>query len=258
MPDGGGPVIVHDRGDIGDGGEDPLVAAGEAGHEVRFDEAEHDAAVGLDIVTSHGNREPVAGRADGHERAGVMRVVVHHPVARQHLRADHGAQLVRGVDPVRAGAIDDDDLLRRHVRELGEDPGQQAIGRQRPRDVRDDDRHSLVRSDALPQWLAADGSAYRRREGRRLIRQPGNKGRLDDPHPCRRDLDVKAIMSVLQVNLHGRPLLGRGTLSMVHTSCQSAGGPPGRVAGWERLRRSRIDDVEVDLVHPIRLRTVLH
>src|SRR5687767_2485813 len=50
-------VVPHNRANVGDGREDPFVPAGEAGHEVRLDEPEHDPAVRLDVGTIEEHRE---------------------------------------------------------------------------------------------------------------------------------------------------------------------------------------------------------
>jgi hypothetical protein len=186
-------------------GKTPLVAAGEAGHEVRLDEPEHEAAVGLDVAARLRDREPVLGGAR-RQRAGLVRVVVQHTIALQHLRTHHGPQLVRRVRPVRAGAVDHDDVRRRHVSRLGENPGQQAIGQQRPGDVGDHDRHPLVHGDALAQRLSPDWGAHRLPVGRRLVGQALDEDGLDHPHPRRWELDVDAAVPVLQANLHRLPL----------------------------------------------------
>ena len=49
-------VIPHDRIDVRQCRKDPLVAAGESRHEVRFDEAEHDAPIGLDVAAAERDR----------------------------------------------------------------------------------------------------------------------------------------------------------------------------------------------------------
>ena len=47
------PVIVHDRIYVRHGRDDAFVPAREAGHEMRLDEAEHNAPVGLDVLAVH-------------------------------------------------------------------------------------------------------------------------------------------------------------------------------------------------------------
>jgi hypothetical protein len=82
VPDRGRVVVAHDRPDVGDRREDALVAAREAGHEVRLDESEHDAAVGLDVFAAEEHRPPEPVPAHRHERRGVVGGVVHDAVLR--------------------------------------------------------------------------------------------------------------------------------------------------------------------------------
>ena len=113
--------------DIGNRREDALVAAGEPRHEVRLDEAEHDAAVGFDVIPIH--RTP-AGRPAGANRRQsrrVMRIVVHDPHAPENLVADHGPQFVRSIRAMRARPVHDDQVIERHMAELLEHPRKQPV-----------------------------------------------------------------------------------------------------------------------------------
>ena len=127
IADGLGVVVAHDRGDVGHRREDPLVAAREAGHEVGLDEAQDDAPVGLHVVAVHQDRHAVRPGARGEQGRGVVGVVVDHAVAAQDVGADHRGQLLRGVGPVRARAVDDREPLGGHVVELREEPGQEPL-----------------------------------------------------------------------------------------------------------------------------------
>ena len=54
-------MVVHDGVDIRHRREDALVSAGETGHEVRLDEAHHDAPVRPDVLAVHVHVPPGEG-----------------------------------------------------------------------------------------------------------------------------------------------------------------------------------------------------
>ena len=87
--------------------------------------------------------------------------------------------------------------------------GRQTLGRQRPGDVRDDDRHPFVGRDAAPQWSPADGISDRGNEAGRLVGQTRHEGRLDDADTPDRKLDVQPVAAVLQMQLGRRRCHGR-------------------------------------------------
>ena len=95
-------VVAHDRGDVGHAGKDGLCAAGESGHEMRLDEAEDDASVGVHVVAVQQHRLSVLADPGGSQRGRIVRVVIDDAVAREHVAADHRRQLRRRVGPVRA------------------------------------------------------------------------------------------------------------------------------------------------------------
>ena len=81
-------------------GKTPLNPPGEAGHEVRLDEAEDDPAVGLHVVAIHQHGLAVAARAREGQALRVVGVVVHHPVPGEDRGPDHAGSAPRGVGPV--------------------------------------------------------------------------------------------------------------------------------------------------------------
>jgi hypothetical protein len=76
-------------------------------------------------------------------------VVVYDAVVGGHLPPDHPDELFLGVGAVRSSPVDYGEVLGRDVRELLEEPGQQAIGGQRAGDVRDRDGYPVGGSNCL-------------------------------------------------------------------------------------------------------------
>jgi hypothetical protein len=95
-------VVAHDRRDVGNAGKDGLVAAGEARHEVRLDEAQHDAPVGLNVLAVQPDFVPVFSDAGQRKGGRVMRVVIDDPAPREDVCAEHRLQFVGCVRAVGA------------------------------------------------------------------------------------------------------------------------------------------------------------
>ena len=179
-------VVVHDRVDVGEGRKHPFVAARKPRHEVRLDEAEHDAAVSFDPFPVQVHRMAVGRAAGKLEAGGLVRRVIDHAVAAQHAVAHHRPQFIDGVHPVRAGAVDDRDPAGGNVRQFLEQPRQQAVGRQRPGDVGDRDGQALSGEYALAQRTGGNRAAHGLAKRRRLVWQARDERRLDDAQAFRR------------------------------------------------------------------------
>ena len=197
-----GAVVVHDRIDVGQRREDPLVAAGEPGHEVGLDEAEHDAPVGLYVLAVEVDGPPVFALARGRERLRVVRRVVDDAVARHNLAPDHRGQLRDGIGAVRAGAVDDREVAWRNVLELGEEPREKSFRRKRARDVGDHDGDPLGGANQLAERARSERRADRVAERRRLVGQSRQEGRGEHRHVLGRDLRLQAVVAVVEPNSH--------------------------------------------------------
>ena len=145
-----------------------------------LDESEDDPLVRLDVRLVHPDGAAVLGLAGGRERRGVLGDVVHEAILFRDFPADHLLELGGRVGPVRARAVDDCKVRRRHVGKLREEPREEAIGGERPRDVGDHDRDPILRPDGLPERFAADRMPDRHGEGRRLVGHALDEARLDD------------------------------------------------------------------------------
>ena len=132
----------------------------------------------------------------------VVRVVVDDAVSRGDVVTHHRGELVGRVDSMRARAVDDYDLRGGHVAECGEQPRQQPIGRQRPRDVGDDDGDAVRRAHDLGQRTCLDRPRNRVEKCGVLVVQSSHEARLEDRHAAR-DVDVEPAVPVLQVHSHG-------------------------------------------------------
>ena len=112
----------------------------------------------------------------------VARVVVDDAHRREHLVAEHRAQLVVGVAAVRAGRDEDDDVLEPHEPlELLEQRRDDDLARLRARAVADADRDRLRRPRTTSRSGGpATGLAQRLEHGRALVRRRRRVQRLDD------------------------------------------------------------------------------
>ena len=178
VPDHLRVVVAHDRADVGDGRKDALVAAGEPRHEVRLDEAEHDPAVGLDVGAAQRRRLwPSSPAPTGTSVAGSCASWLTTRTRRNTSSPTIARSSSGRVRAMRAGAVDDHDAVERHVADLVEHPRQQPVGRQRARDVRDDDRHAVVR--ARPRREAARSRADGARRPRMPPARPAGRRRTE-------------------------------------------------------------------------------
>jgi hypothetical protein len=84
------------------------------------------------------------------------------------------------------------------VRDLPEEPGQEPLGRQRTRDVRDHDRDPVARADYLPKRRGRDRRPHRVLEGARLVRQSRHETRLDHRDGGRVRRELEPVPSILQ------------------------------------------------------------
>ena len=114
MADAGGVVERQRRLEAGEARRDELGAAGEAREEVRLDEAGRDADVGPRPFAVQPHRHIGAEAAHPRQRRPVARIVIDDPDRREHLVAEHRAQLLVGVAAVRSRGDEDDDVLEAH------------------------------------------------------------------------------------------------------------------------------------------------
>ena len=122
-------------------GRDELRPAREAREEVRLDEPRRDAHVGARPLAVQPHRDVGAEATHPRERRVVARIVVDDAHRREHLVAEHRAQLVVGVAAVRAGGDEHDDVFEAHEPvELLEDGRHDDLARLGPRAVADADR----------------------------------------------------------------------------------------------------------------------
>jgi hypothetical protein len=130
-----------------------------------------------------------------------VRVVVDHPIAGGNLRSDEGDDLLAGRRAVRAGADDDREAIRGHVGELGEEPRQQSVARERPRLVRNDDGHPVARPNDVGERRGLDRSSNRVAEGGRFVGKAGQVPGQNDVHLARQ-VDLEARRAVLKGDSH--------------------------------------------------------
>jgi hypothetical protein len=184
--------VQHHHGvDPGQAGGHHLRPTAEAGEEVRLDEPGGDPQVGLDPQGVQRQRHAVPGGAQGGQRAAVPRVVVHDPAPGQHVVAEHLAQLLGGVAPVRAGGHQDDDLApRRGGVDLLQQGVQDRAARLGPGAVADGDRHGHPGADLLAQRRHPQGVAQGVAQAGRRVRQRRVVLRGDHQSPVlQRDVD---------------------------------------------------------------------
>ena len=109
---------------------------------------------------------------------------------------------------MRAGPVDDHEALRGHVAQLGEEPGQEALGRQGARDVGDHHRDAMAGTHDLAQRPGAERAPHRLAEGRRFVGETLDVAGGHDRHVFRGDLDLEPVPAVLEVRLHAdKPIL---------------------------------------------------
>ena len=141
---------------------DELRTAGEAGEEVRLDEAGGDADIGGDPLAVEPHRHVGAVAAHPGQRALVAGIVVDDAHGGEHLVAEHRAQLVGRVAAMGAGGDEHDDVLEPHeALELLEQGGHDDLARLRARAVADADRDRPPAAHDLAQRRAGDGTAQR-------------------------------------------------------------------------------------------------
>ena len=198
--DHGGAVVVHDRVDVGHRGKDPLVAAGEPGHEVGLDESQHDPLVGLDVGPVHEDGATVRGPSGERERRGVPGRVIDDAVRGRHGPPDHALELRGRVPSVGARAVDDRDVAGGNVRQLLEEPRQEAFGGQGPRDVGNHHGDPVARADQVPERPGVDRGAHGLAERGGLVRQTRHEPGLDHRDVGGVRHQIEPIRPVLEAN----------------------------------------------------------
>ena len=103
---------------------------------------------------------------------------------------------------MRAGAVDDDKILRRNVAQFSKQPGQEPLGRQRARDVWNDDGHAIRRRYEVFQRFGIERGAYGLAELDGFIGQAGQKAWGKQGNVGGRKVYVQSVLAILKVNLH--------------------------------------------------------
>ena len=151
-------VVLVDGGGVADAGQDALAPAGEAGEEVRLDEALADQQVAVhgDLVAEElGAAGQVAHLDEVVRLKGVVHgdlLVVHDGVA------EHAPLLLLGGGPVQAGGDEDGDVrVRVAGADLRQQDGQGQLAGHSAGVVAGDQGDLLLAHGQLPQGLGADG-----------------------------------------------------------------------------------------------------
>ena len=156
-----GVVIAHDAPGGGHARQHQLGAAAEPGEEVRLDEPGRDAHVGVQVVAIDGHRSSGRRAPNLAARVVILRVVIHDRIAVGNVRAEHALDLFRCAWPVQAGGDHQQNLFRRHVRQLVQQRAHHgAVGRGAG-DVADDDGDAIARRRDFTQWRRFDRVAQR-------------------------------------------------------------------------------------------------
>ena len=179
--------------------------ARETREEMRLDEARGDADVGLRPLAVEPHRDVGAEAAHPGQRRLVARVVIDDANRREHLVAEHRAQLLVGVAAVRARGDQHDDVLQAHEAvELLEDGRHDDLPRLRPRAVADADRDGAAAAHDVAQRRPGDRSPQRLAHRGALVGGRLRVQRLDDRRAVVRQVDGEAVAPVRELDLHDR------------------------------------------------------
>lgn len=94
---------------------------------MRLDEAGHDPDIRLDDMPVDQCRRAPAGPAHFDQRARVVAIVIHHPVAGQDIGGQQFLEFRGGVRTVGAGRVEQGDVLDRDVSQLLKQPGDDPV-----------------------------------------------------------------------------------------------------------------------------------
>ena len=135
----------------------------------------------------------------------VTGIVIDDAHGREHLVAEHRAQLGVGVAAVRAGGDEHDHVFEAHEAvELLEDGRHHDLARLGPRAVADADRDRPSPAHDLAQRRAGDGPAQRLEHRSPLVVCRPRVERLHDGRALLGEVDREAIAAVRERDLHGR------------------------------------------------------
>ena len=119
--------------------------------------------------------------------------------------------VVRGADAVDLGVFSRDNGVfdfRGDGAELGEEPPKQTVGRQRARDVGNDDGHAIIRADQFTQRFRVDRRANRFAERDGFVGQARNEARRQRRDIVRWNFNLESVFAVLKMSEHKvEPLL---------------------------------------------------
>jgi hypothetical protein len=169
---------------------------------VRFHEADDDPAVRLEILAIH--EDWLTIDAGPHERqAGRLEsAVVHDPQASGDRITHDRLDLVRRRRPMRAGADEDGHLTFGNVGQLAQDPGQEAVARQRPRHVGNHDRDALVGAHERRERPRIERCANSLEKRRLLVRKARDEAWREHGHLVAGHRHIKTVRPVLQSHFH--------------------------------------------------------